>query len=768
MKLPRLLLTVVVIILSVVSLRGETPRVGLVLSGGGAKGVAHIGVIKALEENDIPIDCIAGTSMGAIVGGLYAAGYSPEEMMALLTSEGFQYWSTGKIDKRLLYYFSENEPTPALGKISVGSRDTSELASFLPSSLISPLPMNFAFMDLFAAYSAQCDGDFDRLFVPFRCVTSDVYEKHKIVLRSGSLGDAIRASMSFPVVFHPIEIDSVLCFDGGIYDNFPVDVMHDEFAPSIMIGSNVSGPNHKPTPDNLFGQLEDMIIQNNDYSLPADEGIKIDVPVRMFGLLDFDKAAEIYEIGYRTALSMIDSIKTRVRPRVSGETRRSRRLAFKAATPRVRFDSVEVEGATPRQNEYVRYLFTHNQPDTFGLRRARDAYYRALTPGRLRNLVPLAVPDSATGIFRLCLRATAKEDFNIGLGGYVSSGTSSMLFLSAGYNTLSFNSPEMNLNAWAGQSYLAGLFNAKMNLRTDNPSRFHLQIAATRHRFYENDQLFFEDNEPVFITRSEIFGRAIYEWAAGQRGRVSAGIGWGHLTDRFYHNNTTLFSRRSRDIATQNLGELRAAYEFSTLDNLSAPTSGASYKITAIAVTGNYNYDPGEPLFTHEHRRRHWFQAELATGNYLDLSRRFSLGFETNLLWSGRRLLTNYYQTIVEAPSFNPTPSSYNSFNPALHANAWAAAAVVPVLKLSSMVQVRGSFWGYLPFRAIKAADDGRFGARYGRWFADPEFFGEVSAVVTLPFATVSGYANYISSPARNWNFGLTFGLFFLAPRFLR
>ena len=179
--------------------------VGLVLSGGGAKGIAHIGVIQALEDNDIPIDYIAGTSMGAIVGGLYAAGYTPAEMMDLIESKGFSYWSTGVIDPSWEYYYAKDDPTPKLASINLNLRDSTANNNILPTSLINPLPMNYAFMELFAKYTAQCNGDFDRLFVPFRCVTSDVYSKHKIVCRSGSLGNAVRASMSFPIVFEQAE-----------------------------------------------------------------------------------------------------------------------------------------------------------------------------------------------------------------------------------------------------------------------------------------------------------------------------------------------------------------------------------------------------------------------------------------------------------------------------------------------------------------------------------------------------------------------------------
>ncbi len=157
--------------------------VGLVLSGGGAKGIAHIGLIQALEDNDIPIDYITGTSMGAIVGGLYACGYTPAEMMELINSDYFGYLSSGKADPAFTYYFSKGSPSPQMFAMSVGGRDsTARSKIFNPQSLISPMPMSFGFMQIFSAYGAQCDGNFDRLFVPFRCVASDVAQKRKKVM----------------------------------------------------------------------------------------------------------------------------------------------------------------------------------------------------------------------------------------------------------------------------------------------------------------------------------------------------------------------------------------------------------------------------------------------------------------------------------------------------------------------------------------------------------------------------------------------------------
>lgn len=245
----------------------DSQSVGLVLSGGGAKGIAHIGVIQALEDNNIPIDYITGTSMGAIVGGLYACGYTPAEMLDVIRSQEFAYWSISTIDPKLTYYFMEPPVTPTILKLNLGG-DQSGLTSLLPSALINPLPMNFAFMELFAPFTAQCEADFNKLFVPFRCVASNVDKKHKTVFSSGQIGDAIRASMTFPLVFHPIEVDGDRLYDGGIYDNFPVDVMDDTFAPDFVFGVDVSAGNSDGDDSSMIAQLENMIMQHSDYNVP--------------------------------------------------------------------------------------------------------------------------------------------------------------------------------------------------------------------------------------------------------------------------------------------------------------------------------------------------------------------------------------------------------------------------------------------------------------------------------------------------------------------
>ena len=741
--------------------------VGLVLSGGGAKGIAHIGVIKALEENDIPIDYITGTSMGAIVGGLYACGYSPDEMLALIKSPGFAEWSSGTINPQLTYLFDREELTPILVSVNVGNNGKGIPGAKLPTSLINPLPMNYAFMELFAAYTAQCHGDFNKLFVPLRTVTSDIYSKHKIVLSSGQVSDGIRASMTFPLVFRPIEIDSVLVYDGGIYDNYPFDVMHSDFNPDIMIGSNVSGPDKRPQQNDMLQQLEDMIIQNNNYDLPEEWGPSMNVPVRMYGVLDWDRADTIYAIGYKTAMGMMDSIKSRVHSRTPANERNRRREEFKSKKPEVLFNSVNVKGGTEAENSYIKYLFTRNREDTFGLKQVKESYYRAITPGKLENLIPTAVPDYSTGLFRLDLKADVKDHVKLGFGGYLSTSTSSMVFLSAGYNTFKHNALTTSINAWLGQSYMAGLLNARINLRTAIPSALRFELVASHQKFYESDILFFKDKVPTFLTNMEAFARFYYSMAAGRSGRFDAALGIGHLQERFFPSSELDYSKIKRDRTQRNLAELLFRYELNTLDNPYYPTKGKQIKASLVGATGKYKFLPSIDNSTSPENDNITFgQLEFNYSQFFTLGKSFALGTQINALASTRKLQSTYAASIVLAPSFNPTPASYNSFNPAFRANSFATIGLLPVWKMSSMFQLRGTFHGFLPLRSIVENTDGT--ASYGKSFSNMKFFGEAAVVANFSFATLSAYGNYTSYPARNWNFGISLGVFVLAPRFLR
>lgn len=747
------------------------PRVGLVLSGGGAKGIAHVGVIKALEDNDIPIDYVTGTSMGAIVGSLYSCGWSPQKMLDFFTTSQFLDWASGTIDSNHIYYYYQQPPTPTWVSLNLnlwGKKQESLRSQIIPTSLISPLPMNIEFLNLYGPYSQQCEENFNKLFVPFRCVASDVYHKHKVVFGEGSLGEAVRASMSFPLVFRPIAIDGVLLYDGGIYDNFPVNVMQEDFNPDFIIGVSVSGADSKPLKGDMYSQVEDMIIQNNDYSVPSKNGIKIQVPVLNFGVLQFDKARTIYEIGYQTGLSMVDSIKKRCSGRVPLEVVNQRRLLFEKATPNLTFTDIKVEGIQGSQANYLKYLFTQGKSDTLQMPNVVNSYYRAVTDGSLSNLVPFAQFGKNFKDNTLLLDATPKRPLTLSVGGFVTTSTNSMLYFSGAYHTLGHNSFNFSLSAWLGQAYFAGMLNAKFDIRSRIPSYAEITGVLSQQKYYDNEVLFYKLSNPMFITENDNYLRASYVWAIGRKMKGYTSIAGGYLSDSYLPGIGKGDPSGNRDKIKYRLGVYRLGIEANSLDNQMYPSLGENwYANLDVSYQGSKFLSGLEDDYTPSWKSTPVVSLQLMWRKYFKIHPKWRIGLMANGMATYHKLNQNYINTLIHATAFAPTPSTKNYFNIAFRSDNYVAAGVMPMWIPLKNLQIRGDFYAFSPFRNLK--DNGRnVATQYDGGFKRVEFLGELAAIYNLPFASVSVYGNYLSSPTRNWNFGISIGLFFQAPKLLR
>lgn len=742
----------------------RSQSVGLVLSGGGAKGIAHIGIIQALEENNVPIDYIAGTSMGAIVGAWYAMGYTPKEMIELIQSDDFGLWSRGIVDKKYVYYFKKPDPTPEMGafNISVGDSVLSKPKLF-PTSLINPLPMNFAFMDIFSVYTAQSGGNFDNLFVPFRCVASDVYNKRAMILRDGDLGDAVRASMSFPFVFKPIEKDGVLVYDGGIYNNFPVDVMKADFNPDIIIGSVVASDRMKPAEDDLVAQIEGMVMQKSDYSLDPDDGILMKFDLSEYGLLDFPKADAIYRIGYDRAISLMDSIKTRIPREIKPEVVEARRSAFRTATPELVFDSISVEGTGRTQGDYIRHQFPMGK-GVLSVEQAKEYYYKTLSDGKISDLIPSAIYNPSSGHFTLNMRATAKDQLKLGIGGYLSSSNTNLLYLGAHYRTVSLYSLDLDLSGQIGQSYMSGELSGRIDLPTRMPMYLKLTGVLSNQKFYESDFLFYEDRVPTFISQSEYYIKLRLGLPFMSTAKAEISTGYGYLTDAYYQSNVEDYSRYKSDKSTYSLGMISLNFEQSSLDRLMYPSSGRSISLLGEVVYGKGVYNPARSLS--RERFLSWLQIKGNAELYFPFGNHFTLGVKGEALLSSKGLFSSYASTIVQAPAFTPTPHSQNTFHAKFRANQYVAAGLVPIWKIWQGLQLRGEVYCFAPLYRI-LEDPVDYTPYYGKLFDSISFMGELSLVYNFPFASASVYLNYYDNPGRQWNVGVSFGLLILSRKFL-
>ena len=759
-----------ILLLLLVSLCGwaqvSAQTVGLVLSGGGAKGIAHIGIIKALEENNVPIDYVAGTSMGAIVGAWYAMGYTPDDMLNLILSDDFSLWSRGIFDERYVYYFKKPDPSPEMVNFNIALQDSSKFEThFLPNSLINPFPMNYAFMSLFAPYTAQCDGNFDKLFIPFRAVASDVYHKRELVLRDGDLGDAVRASMSFPFVFKPIEIDSVLVYDGGIYNNFPVDVMKNDFNPDVIIGSIVAAKIDKPKEDDLINQIENMVMQKSDYTLDPEDGILMRFDLSDVGLLDFPKARQIAKIGYDYAMELMDSIKSRIPRELSQETRQLQRMVFKSQTPDLVFNSVSVEGGNHQQKEYIKRQFDSDKP--FTDEDAKASYYKTISDGKISDLIPHARYDKASGMFNLDIKAKVHDQLSVGMGGFISSTSSNQICIGAHYRTVSLNSLDLDLTGQIGQSYTSGILSARFDLKTAIPMYLKMQAVASKQKFYQNETLFYSDRMPSFVTQSEQYVKLRLGLPFLTSSKAVVSVGYGSMTDRYYQSNTVDFSSNEQDRSRYNLFVASMKFDRNNLNSYMYPTAGTDCSVLGLLAYGKEHFTPyNTDLQSNSTQTLSWLQLEGNIHTYIPLGNKFVLGLRGKAVVSSKGLLSNYTSTLAQAPAFTPTPHSQTIFNPAFRSTQYLAAGVIPIWKILNNLQFRNEFYLFAPFRQIYEGEN--YEPYYGKAFTKYHFMGESSLVLNLSFASISLYANYYDYPARNWNFGINIGLLVFSPKFLQ
>ena len=748
----------------------QAQKVGLVLSGGGAKGMTHIGIIRALEENCIPIDYITGTSMGAIIGSLYAMGYSPDEMEELLRSPDFKRWYSGQVETKYEYYFKKNRPTPEFFSIRFSFKDSLNLKpQILPTNIVNPIQMNVVFVELFARSTAQCKGDFSNLFVPFRCIASDVYNKKMLVMRNGDLGDAVRASMSFPFVFKPIEIDSILAYDGGIYNNFPTDVMREDFHPDIMIGSVVATNPSKPTENDLMSQIENMVMQKTDYSIPESEGILMTFKYDDVNLLDFDRLDELHDIGYRQTMQLMDSIKGRIHRRISPEKVSQNRQLYRQKLPEFKFRDIYIEGANAMQQVSIRREFHDNNTEVFDYEDFKRGYFRLLADKMISEIIPHAIYNSEEDLYDLHLKVKMEENLNLKVGGSVSTTSSNQIYLGLGYQSLNNYSKEYVIDGQIGKIYNNAQFMARFDLPTRIPTSYRIIASISTFDYYKKDKLFSRNDKPSFNSKDERFIKLMVSVPFLANKRAEFSVGFGELTDKYYQSNVIDFDKDQTDCSEYNLFGGSVGFWGSTVDSRQYATKGYHEKLIAQIFRGNETYTPGSienRSDTSDGKEwQSWLQISYSKEAYHALSPRFTLGWQADVLYSSKNFSRNYAATMMHASEFSPTPHSKLMYNEAFRANQFMAAGIKPIWIINDMFHLRAEVYGFMPIYPIKKGENNQ--AYYGKAFSTFEYLGEVSFVCKLPFGAISAYLNHYSSPRKEWNVGLTIGWQLFNYRFI-
>jgi len=740
-------------------------KVGLVLSGGGAKGITHIGIIKALEENNIPIDYITGTSMGAIIGGLYAMGYSTNQMVKVFKSDDFKNWSTGEVEPDYKFSYLHDSPKPYFVEIpfNFNKIDSINLKSFiLPSNLISPRQMNYAFLPLTSQANALVGGNFDKLFVPFRCVASDIYNKKAIVFNQGNLGDAIRASMTFPFVFKPINVDGRLLFDGGIFNNFPVDIMRTDFKPDFILGSVVTDNPRKPDERDIVMQVQNMLMSKTDYSLTEDEGVLLKFELNNIKLLDFTKIDQLVQLGYDSTMKHIEEIKSRVNRRISTTEIANKRLFFQTQFPALKFQNIIVEGVDSLQESYVKQMF-HAKNKIFTLEELKTAYFKLISDDKILEVMPKAIYNSETGLFDLLLNVKTQNHLTIKFGGNVSSSTSNQAYFGFSYQNLTKYSQSVNLDAQFGKVYNGLGLETRIEIPAQRNWFVKMSIIIHKFDYFEGNKLFYADNRLSNYRQNEVYGKISSGFTLTMKGRLEFGLKYGLLSDNYILNKESTNSRA--DESNFRIGSLFTKFESNTFDNYMYPTKGFLYagSIQGFGSEESFQTETN-PLLNIENIKESWIQTKAKYENYTELNNKITLGTYAEATYSNRSLLNNYMVSVIQAPAFRPTLHSRSVFNESFCANKYLAIGLKPIYNINNDFHLRGEAYWFLPYKTILSAND--MSAYLSKPFAKSQFIAETSVVYNLKFATAAMFINYYSSSISNWNFGVNIGLLLFNPKF--
>lgn len=730
-------------------------KVALVLSGGGAKGLAHVGVLKALEEHDIPIDYIVGTSMGGIVGGFYAAGYSPDQIEQIILSQDFQNWVNGVLgDNYNFHYFKKDNNASWL---SLNLAVDSSLSTSLNSNLANDVALNFAMAEYLAGASEKANYDFDSLMVPFRAVAADIFTQNEVIMDKGILSDALRATLSVPFFYRPIKIKDKFLFDGGLYNNFPIDVAKETFDPDVIIGVNVSSKKYTEYPydedERLISQsLLFMLLNKTDTTLLGPNDVYIEPDLSSYSSLDFSFAKSISDSGYVETQRHLDEISKKVIRRVSCEELTEKRHDFILDMKPLKFEKINLVGFKPKQVRYIRSLFNINK-EVLNIYDIKVGYYKMVSEEYFKDIYPRIVYDSTLSAFRFDLHGKPRDYINIEFGGNLATRSISQIFL--GLNISHFNSVlfNHNLNFYTGRFYQS--FQAKTRINAPFKWQFYLEPEFTYSHwdFINANEVFLKEKQPVILKRVD------------RKAGVNLGVPFGTKSklvgSLHYISNIDRFSARPVFVSTDTLDRLNLTgyryglqYSRNSLNRKQYPSVGSEITLSADYMDVMERYSPGNTSMLVDDVRDHhdWFRLKLKVEKYINKEGWYSYGYYFEGVVSNQPFFSNYKATVINAPAFFPLNDSKTLLLENFRAFNYAAIGIRNVFTIKRNFDFRLEGYMFKPLKEIELVEDTQ-SARLNQDLSRAYLAATSALVFHSPIGPIAASLNYYDNKENRFGF---------------
>ena len=729
-------------------------KVGIVLSGGGAAGLAHIGVLKALEEKGIPIDFITGTSAGALTGAMYASGYSPKEIEAYVLSNEFQLMTKGKLKENQRFYYKEEDINASL--IDISFNIDSNLLKSLPTNVIRSSYLDFEMMRIFSATSASCKNDFNQLFIPFRCVASDISAKKSIVFSSGNLNEAVRASMTYPFYFSPIKINGKLLFDGGLYNNFPAYEICNEFNPDFVIGSNVSSNASPPSENDLLSQVTNMLVYNSNYSIPCDSNLLIEPKIDV-GTFEFEKVKEIIQAGYDATLKMIDSINVKIKHRISLEELTAKRIVFKSKIAHLKISSITNNYDKKKDLSYARKsMIKQSKNEKIDLFKLEKRYFRLDATPQIDFTYPTLTlkPDSS---YNLNLEIRKAKDFKLEIGGHFSSRAVNTGFIGLTYKNLGKTAYSANGEAYFGKFYGSLKTNFNLEIPSTIPVAASAYFVLNRWDYFNNFATFFEEVKPSFLIQNELYYGIKIKNPITNSTKSTIDFRFFNLEDDYYQNSN-FTNKDTSDFTTFSGNSISWEFASNTLNKKQFANKGHffTFKVNYIngterTVLGSMSTSVDE--ITKEHS---WLSLESEVQKFVFNQSDFNIGIHAAGAFNTNYLFSNYTATMLSLPNFALIPDARTFFLKEFRSPQYIGAGLNIIYSLKRNIDFRIDAYIYQPLIMLNENPDGS--AFLGEVNNITSFMGNTSLIYHSPIGPVRLSLNYFEKQSNPFYFQLSYG----------
>ena len=573
------------------------PRIGLVLAGGGAAGVAHVGVIKELERLGIRPDCVVGTSMGAIVAGLYASGYSPAELEQVVLDIDWTSILNDNSDRSTQHPMrrdSRVDPFSVSAQLPIG---INEDGIQVIGGLVDGVKLSLLLRELTARAASAVN--FDALPIPFRAIATDLVTGEQVIMKDGDLAHALRASMSIPGLFPAVKRNGRILVDGGVVNNFPTDVAR-ELCAEVIIGVNI--PGEEPDPRSLstltgsLVQLMALIVdkqaKKNEAAL-THQDILIVPPVAEIGMLGFARAPEAVAIG----ISAAEAKSARLRALAEG--RPDPQLAHVAEpliTSLIEYDRIAIHNNSGLDDAVITArlgLPAAGQVDTDDLqRRLQKIYgldlfssvnYRIDHQDDERVLVVIA-EERTSGRSQFRLGLFLEDDFN-GEGDY----------------TLGFGTSFTQLNKLGGRINLDTALGANTGFRIEfeQPLDFNqtLFLQPTLGFIARTVPLYEKPGKRIADFRVKQSNVGVdFIWAPSESIRIGVGASYQWRQIELKTGSTTILEANQLDEDWQGGFRVGALFDYDTLDDADLPRFGQQFVVQVNVDPTDSEEDMGDIL----------------------------------------------------------------------------------------------------------------------------------------------------------------------------